>query len=182
MIIERTLLSNCYLIKFEPKFAARGYLSRTYCSEEFSKVGLNTNWPQRNVSYSKNTGTVRGLHFQVNPTPEIKIVRCTSGSIFDVVVDIDFSSKTFGTWAAFNLTEGDNQELYIGAGLAHGFQTLESESEVEYSHSVNYVPGNAMGISAFDARLAIPWPKSITLVSENDLNLPTLEAYGSHQN
>jgi dTDP-4-dehydrorhamnose 3,5-epimerase len=177
MILEPTILSNCYLIRLEPHLDSRGYFSRTYCQEDFANKGLNTTWPQRNVSFNKIAGTVRGLHFQISPASEIKLIHCIRGSIFDVVLDIDKGSKSFGTWVTFNLTAGDNLQIYIGAGLAHGFQTLQDETEVEYSHSVAYSPEYSIGVNALDQGLSIPWPRPITLISEKDLTLPTLESY-----
>src|SRR5262245_42371822 len=135
-----TTFEGVWLIELEPHADERGFFARTYCEREFAAQGLNTRWPQANVTRTLRRGTIRGLHWQAEPKPEIKLVRCAAGEIWDVVVDIRRASPTFGRWESFELT-GDNQrQLYISGGFAHGFQCLSDGSEVSYLMSEFYEP------------------------------------------
>ena len=122
MQFRETRLKGVWLITLEPRIDERGFFMRTYCEEEFAAQSLNTHWPQCNHTLTRDKGSVRGLHYQAEPRPEIKTVRCVRGSIFDVVVDLRPESATCGKWERFELSSVRNQMIYIGAGFAHGFQ------------------------------------------------------------
>ena len=153
---------------------ARGYFEETYNEATFRAAGISTHFVQDNQSYSAVPGTIRGLHFQAEPHPEIKTVRCMRGAIYDVAVDVRPSSPTFGRWEAFELSASNNKVLYIGAGFAHGFQVLEPDSEVLYQMSESYYPELSRGVRYDDPAMGIRWPLAVTMVSERDRNLTLL--------
>lgn len=167
-------LPGVWVIELELRSDERGFLARTYCEEEFRAFGLNTWWPQCNLTLTRARGAIRGLHFQAEPKSEIKLIRCAAGAIFDVLVDVRRSSPTFGHWEAFELTSANHNTLYVPAGVAHGFQCLESSSEVFYQMSEFYVPALARGLRWNDPALGIHWPISEATLSERDRNLPLL--------
>ncbi len=169
-----TPLTGATLIELEPRSDDRGWFSRTWCESEFAAEGLNTRWPQANVTRTHRAGTVRGLHWQADPHPEIKLVRCSAGAIWDVIVDLRPDSPTFRQWSAWELTSGNFRQLYIPAGFAHGFQTLTDEAEVTYLMSESYRPELARGCRWDDPSLAIPWPKPVSCISDRDRALPAL--------
>jgi len=174
MKFTETILPGAWLIELEPREDERGFLARTYCEKEFSAHGLNTRWPQCNLTLTKDRGMIRGLHFQADPKPEIKLIRCATGAIWDVLVDVRPNSATFGKWVAFELT-GDNQRsLYAPAGVAHGFQCLNDNSEVFYQMSEFYSPSLARGIRWDDPGVGIRWPLANPKLSEKDRALPLL--------
>jgi dTDP-4-dehydrorhamnose 3,5-epimerase len=168
-------LPGVWVIDLELKIDERGFFARTYCSEEFARHGLNTVWPQANISYTKSRGLVRGLHFQSDPKPEIKVVRCSAGAIFDVVVDVRRSSPTFGQWEGFELSAEERRSLYIPAGFAHGFQCLADGCEVAYLMSESYFPELARGVRWDDPTIGIRWPVAGGSVAARDATLPLLE-------
>lgn len=174
MKFVRTSLDGVWLIHAEPREDSRGYFARVYCRDEFAREGLNTEWPQCNVSYNSTKGILRGLHYQADPKPEIKLVRCESGAIFDVVVDVREGSPTRGRWEAFELTAGALTMLYIPGGFAHGFQCLEDRTRVFYQMSEVYYPDLARGVRWNDPRLNIPWPMKEPVMSDRDRELPLL--------
>jgi dTDP-4-dehydrorhamnose 3,5-epimerase len=167
-------LPGVWLIELEPRFDERGFFARTSCEREFAAHGLNTRWPQANLTRTASRGMIRGLHWQAEPQPEIKLVRCAVGSIWDVVVDVRRTSPTFGRWEAFELTGENGRQLYIPAGFAHGFQCLQDGSEVFYQMGEFYFPELARGLRWNDATVGIPWPLSGARVSERDAQLPLL--------
>ncbi len=169
-----TRLAGVWLIELEPRFDERGFLARTYCEREFSEHGLNTRWPQCNLTRTLERGMVRGMHWQADPTPEIKLVRCVAGAIWDVVVDVRRGSPTFGQWEAFDLTAENWRQVYIPAGFAHGFQCLHPSSEVFYQMGDFYVPELARGVRWNDPAIGIQWPISGAKVGERDARLPVL--------
>src|SRR5262245_3440634 len=128
-------LSGVWLIELEPHFDERGFFARTYCQEEFAVHGLNGSWPQCNLTRTLRRGMLRGLHWQAEPKPEIKLIRCISGAIWDVVVDLRPDSKSFAQWEAFELTAENLRQLYVPAGFAHGFQCLSDNTDVHYQMS-----------------------------------------------
>ncbi len=154
---------------------ARGYFARTYCAHEFRAMGLNTEWIQCGTSYSRLAGTLRGLHFQQTPFAEIKLVRCTRGAIFDVIVDIRPGSRTRGRWFATELTAENGRIIYIPEGFAHGFQTLCDGSEVFYQISTAYEPEASSGIRHDDPTIEIPWPLPVSEISARDAALPDMD-------
>ncbi|HEY9510690.1 MAG TPA: dTDP-4-dehydrorhamnose 3,5-epimerase [Verrucomicrobiae bacterium] len=167
-------LSGIWIIDLELRADDRGFLARTYCEREFSLHGLNTRWPQCNLTLTKERGMIRGMHFQAEPQPEIKLIRCAAGAIFDVVVDVRRDSKTFGQWEGFELTAENRRTLYVPGGFAHGFQCLLKDCEVFYQMSEVYVPELARGIRWNDPQVDVRWPIENPILSERDRNLPLL--------
>ena len=175
MKFTRTALDDLWLVELEPHGDSRGYFARSYCDEEFSEQGLNTVWPQSNLTLTRKRGALRGMHFQAEPSPETKLVRCMRGKVFDCVVDVRPTSDTFGQWEAFELSRENQRALYIPAGYAHGFQCLEEECELWYQMSSPYDPALARGLRWDDPTLAIRWPLPVSEISERDSELPFLD-------
>lgn len=169
-----TQFSEVWVIEREPHSDDRGMFSRTYCDREFAEHGLNTRWPQGNLTRTLKRGTIRGMHWQAEPTPEVKLVRCSAGVIWDVAVDVRKDSPTFGKWFAVELSEENGRQLYIPAGFAHGFQCLADNSEVDYMMGATYVPDLARGLRWNDPQVAIQWPLPAGLLSSRDRDLPLL--------
>lgn len=176
MKFSRTNFSGVWLIEMELREDERGFLARTYCDQEFAAQGLNTRWPQCNLTLTKKRGMVRGMHFQADPKPEIKLIRCTAGAIFDVLVDVRRDSPTFGSWESFELTAANRLTLYVPGGFAHGFQCLTDNCEVFYMMSDFYVAELARGIRWNDPMLNIDWPIADAALSDRDKNLPLLSS------
>ena len=166
--IEQTGIKDLLLVQLDTREDFRGYFARTYCRKEFSKVGINDDFVQMNLSYNKLKGTVRGLHFQIGKFAEIKYVRCVRGAIFDVVVDLRKESESFLEIFSIELSELNGKGLIIPRGCAHGFQTLENDVLVTYCHSEYYSPGNESGVLYNDPLLSIKWPLVPTSISERD--------------
>ncbi len=174
MKFTSTQLSGVYLIEPERRADERGWFARTWCEQEFAAHGLNTRWPQGNLTRTLRRGMIRGLHWQAEPRPEVKLVRCSVGAIWDVAVDVQRDSPTFGRWAAYELTAENGHQLYVPAGFAHGFQCLTDGSEVSYLMGETYVPELARGLRWNDPQVAIDWPLPEPFLSERDRNLPLL--------
>ncbi len=174
MKFHRTTLAGLFLIELEPRGDERGFLARTYCDREFAGAGLNTRWPQCNLTLTRQRGAVRGMHFQAEPQPETKLIRCAAGAIFDCLVDVRPGSPTFGQWEGFELTARNGRQLYVPGGFAHGFQCLAEDCEVFYQMSAEYVPALARGLRHDDPAVAIRWPLPVAQVSERDAALPGL--------
>ena len=174
MTFAPTTLEGSYIISLTPFNDDRGWFARTYCEKEFGAIGHLDKWIQLNQSYTAKAGTVRGMHYQVPPFKEIKLVRCIRGSVYDVIIDIRKDSPTFLHWYGVKLSSAEMNMLYIPAGFAHGFQTLENDSELIYHHSTMYEPGHEGGILYNDAAVAIRWPLAITVISERDKNHPPI--------
>lgn len=175
MRIERLALPDAALIRLDRKEDSRGWFARSFCQESFAAAGLHAHYPQHNLSFNRKAGTLRGLHFQIAPHEEVKVISCTRGAIFDVIVDLRPGSPTYGKWHAAELSEENGDALYAPAGFAHGFQTLRDDSEVSYLMGANFVDGAAGGIRYDDPSLAIPWPLPVGTISERDLALPFLQ-------
>ena len=167
-------LEGVWLIELEPRVDERGFFARTFCEREFAAHGLNTRWPQANLTRTRQRGMIRGMHWQAEPTPEIKLVRCAVGAIWDVVVDVRRTSPTFGQWTAYELTAENGRQLYIPAGFSHGFQCLMENSEVAYLMGDFYVPELARGLRWDDPSVGIRWPLPGPMLSERDRHLPLL--------
>ena len=176
MRFETTDLNGAWLIHPEQMEDDRGYFVRTFCVNEFRSHGLVTEFPQHSVSYSARNGTVRGMHFQHAPHAEVKLVRCLSGSIRDVIIDIRPGSPTFRQSRSFELSADNCLQLYIPAGFAHGFQTLHDDTRVNYLISKFHVPGAADGIRHDDPSFDVKWPLPISKISEKDLAWPDFTA------
>ncbi len=174
MQIERLPLQDAALIRLDRKADARGWFARSFCMESFAAAGLHADYPQHNISFNNRAGTIRGLHFQVAPHEEVKIISCTRGAILDVLVDLRPASATYRQWFSVELSEDNRDALYAPAGFAHGFQTLRDDTEVCYLMGTNFVDGAAAGLRYDDPSLAIPWPLPVSVISERDLALPTL--------
>lgn len=169
-------IPGAYRIELEPREDHRGFFARTFCVEAFGAQGLNATFVQQSVSFNLRKGTLRGLHYQADPHAETKLVRCTAGAVFDVLVDLRRSSPTFGRWHAETLTADNHTTLYIPAGCAHGFQTLQDGSELLYDITPAYVAEAARGVAHDDPALAIDWPLSHPILSEADRSRPLLAA------
>jgi dTDP-4-dehydrorhamnose 3,5-epimerase len=165
---KETPLSGNYLIDLELQGDGRGFFARYFCEKEFSQKGLNTRWKQINNSMSREVGTLRGLHFQRSPNAEVKLVRCLKGSIWDVVVDLRQNSETFGNWFGATLTDKNRRMMYVPKGFAHGFISLEVESEILYLVSDFYSPGHEQTLLWNDSVIAIDWPIVPSIISDKD--------------
>lgn len=174
MTFSPTPLQGSYVIDLAPFRDERGWFARTYCENEFEEIGHTAKWVQMNHSYTAKRGTIRGMHFQVPPYREIKMVRCVRGKVFDVIVDIRRNSQTFLQWFGLELSADAMNMLYIPAGFAHGFQTLSDDCELIYHHSEFYTPGAEGGIKYNDPAVDIRWPLEVLFISERDLNHPVL--------
>jgi dTDP-4-dehydrorhamnose 3,5-epimerase len=174
MKFSRTALDGVWLIELELREDERGFLARTFCEQEFASHGLNTRWPQCNLTFTRQRGMIRGMHFQAEPKPEIKLFRCQAGAVFDVLVDVRRGTPTFGRWEGFELTAQDRRMLYVPGGFAHGFQCLTDNCELFYQMSECYVPELARGIRWDDPMVKIPWPLPNPVLSERDRSLPPL--------
>ncbi len=158
MIFTELGISGVRLIEIEPIEDERGFFARTACRDEFKKYGINAEFVQQSVSFNKKRGTIRGMHWQEEPYVEDKLVRCTMGKIWDVVVDIRVDSPTYKEWLGVELSALNRRQIYIPKGIAHGFQTLENDSEVFYEMSIPYHPESSRGFRWDDSEIGIEWP------------------------
>lgn len=169
------VLGGARLLELEPIGDERGFFARTWCTDEARGEGLVPQIEQCSVSFNRQRGTLRGLHYQREPFAEQRLVRVTRGAIWDVVVDIRPGSETFGQWFGVELTADNRKQLLVPEGFAHGFQTLVEDSEVLYMMSTPYHAELQAGIHHADPSLAIEWPLEISTISERDQELPHLE-------
>ena len=176
IIFTETKLAGAYLIEPELLRDERGFFSRMWCQREFALRGLRAGFVQGNLSYSARAGTLRGMHYQVAPDAEIKLVRCTRGSIYDVIVDLRPASPTYTEWSAAELSAANHLVLYVPEGFAHGYLTLENDTEVSYEVSQFYRPGSERGLRYDDPAFGIAWPIGVEVVSEKDRSWSTFEA------
>ena len=166
-------LVGAYVIDIEPVLDERGFFARSWCREEFEKHGLNTDLAQCSVSFNKKHGTLRGMHYQGKPHEEVKVVRCTHGAIYDVIVDLRPESATFKQWIAVELSAANRRMIYIPAGVAHGFQSLIDDTEVLYHISEFYCPESAKSVRWDDPAFGIKWPPAAErVISEKDRQYP----------
>lgn len=168
------LLEGAYEIDLKLMEDERGFFARMYCDEEFANHQLNMSWVQMNLSLNRNSGTIRGLHFQREPAADIKLVRCVRGAVRDIIVDMRGISKTFGQYCCVELNADRRNAIYIPQGFAHGFQTLEDDTELQYFHSCAYAPEYEGGINPFDPGLSIAWDLEVASISDRDRDLPML--------
>ena len=171
-----TPLAGAWVLELELLEDERGYFARTFCSDEFGAHGLNPRVVQCNVSFNRKRGTLRGLHYQIAPHEEAKLVRCTRGALFDVIVDLRPESQTFERWHGVELTADNRRAVYVPEGFAHGFQTLLDNTEIHYQMSEKYHPGSSRGIRWNSTAFGITWPIADLLMSERDRNLPSRDA------
>ncbi len=172
MIFTETRLKGVYIIDIEPIRDERGFFARSFCQNDFTEHGLKVNVAQCNVSFNKKKGTLRGMHLQLPPKAEAKLVRCTRGKIYDVVIDLRPGSPTYCQWEAVELSADDYRALYIPEEFAHGFQTLEDNSEVFYQMFEFYAPEYASGVRWDDPAFGITWPLPGPIISERDQSYP----------
>jgi len=169
---HNTELEGAYVIQLDKYHDRRGFFARTYCQKEFQEQSLVSNIAQANTSFNKKAGTLRGMHFQAEPHQETKLVRCTSGAIYDVIVDMRHWSATYKRWIAVELTAENGRMLYVPDHFAHGFITLKDRTEVHYLVSEFYAPGAERGIRWDDPAFAIEWPRPVEVISEKDAAWP----------
>jgi dTDP-4-dehydrorhamnose 3,5-epimerase len=172
LIFTETKLPGAFVIELEKHADQRGFFARAYCEREFKARGLNPDVVQCNVSFNKRKGTLRGMHFQVAPFAEAKLVRCTSGSIYDVIVDLRPSSPAFKEYFAVELSAENRKMLYIPEEFAHGFQTLRDGTEVFYQMSQYFSPEHARGVRWDDPAFGIAWPEDERIIVERDRSYP----------
>ena len=175
MIFSETKLKGVYVIELEKKEDERGFFGRVWDQKEFENHGLNSKIVQCSVSHNKKKGTVRGMHYQVAPYEEAKIIWCIKGKIYDVIIDIRPESKNFKKWLGVELTEKNYKMIYIPEGFAHGFQSLMDNTEVFYQITQQYMPEFSRGIKWNDDDIGIKWPINEVILSERDRKLPNFK-------
>ena len=168
MNFKKTDFEGVFIIELEKQVDERGFFARSWDKKEFEINGLNSNLTQCNISLNQKKGTIRGLHYQKKPYEEAKLIRCTKGRLFDVIIDLRSNSKNFKKWLNVDLNEENYKMLYIPEGFAHGFQTLENNTEVFYQMTQDYMPKFAYGIRWDDIQFNIEWPIKSPILSEKD--------------
>ena len=176
MKFSPTALAGACIIDIEPVPDERGFFARSWCREEFAKHGLNPDLAQCSISFNKKHGTLRGMHYQAKPHEETKVVRCTRGAIYDVIVDLRPESSTFRKWIAVELSADNRRMLYVPPGFAHGFQSLVDDTEVFYQISTFYHPESARGARWDDPAFGIEWPVTKQVISDKDRQYPDFAA------
>jgi dTDP-4-dehydrorhamnose 3,5-epimerase len=172
MIFQPLPLAGAYRVELQAVGDERGAFIRRFCADTFRQHGLEGDLLQRSISCSRKAGTLRGMHFQAPPHLETKLVRCSRGAIYDVMIDLRADSPTHGKWHGEELTAENRRMLYIPKGFAHGFQTLVDDTEVDYEISPAYVAGAERGFRFDDPSLGIAWPVPVAAISDRDLSLP----------
>ena len=172
MIFRETSIAGTWIVEPERYADERGFFARTWCTTELARRGLSARVVQASVSYNARRGTLRGLHYQVAPHAEVKLVRCIRGAIYDVAVDLRPESPTFRRYAAVVLDADNRFALYVPEGCAHGYQTLADDTEVLYQMSAFYAPEAARGVRWDDPAFAIPWPPAERIIAERDRHYP----------
>lgn len=175
MKFEKTKLPGGYIVNIIATGDERGWFARTFDKNEFAQIGFTGEWVQQNHSFSNKKGTIRGMHYQLPPFAEIKLVRCIAGAVFDVIIDLRKNSATFLHWFGTELSAENKKMLYIPEGFAHGFQTLTDNCELIYHHSQFYKPGSEGGIKYDDKLINIQWPAEVTSISKRDEEHPLLD-------
>jgi dTDP-4-dehydrorhamnose 3,5-epimerase len=172
MTFRETGIKGAWVIEPERIEDERGFFARTWDTDEFAGLGLNPALAQCSISYNRVRGTLRGMHYQAAPHEEAKLVRCTAGAVFDVVVDLRPASATFKSWFGLDLTPDNRLALYVPEGCAHGFLTLADGSEVHYQISQFYAPTAARGVRWDDPAFGIAWPGEVVVMNERDRSYP----------
>ena len=171
MIFRETYLAGSYIIEVEKAVDSRGFFARAWCQKEFAARNLVCCFVQCNLSYNKRRNTLRGMHYQASPFGEVKLVRCTRGAIFDVIIDLRANSETYLKWIGIELTPDNYKMLYVPENFAHGYLSLTDDAEVFYQVSQFYVPSHERGVRWNDPAFGIDWPKkSDIVISEKDKN------------
>jgi dTDP-4-dehydrorhamnose 3,5-epimerase len=172
MIFTKMKIDGAYLIEPEKREDHRGFFARTWCAKEFESYRLNPAIVQINTTFSVRAGTLRGLHYQISPHEEVKVVRCTRGALYDVIVDLRPQSPSYMQWLGLELTAENRRMLYVPEGVAHGSQTLTDDTELCYQASQFFAPEAARGVRFDDPAFQIQWPLEIGTISEVDKNWP----------
>lgn len=170
MKLIETSIEGAWLLEIEPIFDERGFFARSFCSDTLAAYGLHGQFVQQSVSFNLKRGTLRGMHYQSAPHEEIKLVRATQGCVFDVILDLRRESSSYLRWYAVELSATNRRSLYIPKGVAHGFQTLDDNSEMFYQMANAYEPGHSRGVRWNDPAFGIVWPLSDPILSERDAN------------
>jgi dTDP-4-dehydrorhamnose 3,5-epimerase len=176
MNFRETAIEGVWVVEPERHEDERGFFARTWDVDEFARRGLDSGLVQCSISYNRRRGTLRGMHYQAAPHEEAKLVRCTSGSIFDVAVDLRSGSATFGRWVGTELSAENRLAMYVPEGCAHGFLTLTDDSEVAYQISAFHAPDAARGVRWDDPALGIDWPAEVLVINERDRSYPDFSA------
>lgn len=172
MRFTETALPGVFLVDIEPLEDDRGFFARLWCRDELARKGLASDLAQISVSFNRRRGTLRGMHYQVAPHEEVKLVRCTRGAIYDVLVDLRPGSPTYRRWMSAELTADNRRTLYVPKGVAHGFQTLTDDAEVLYQISEFHHPESARGVRWDDPAFGIEWPDQAPILSGRDSGYP----------
>lgn len=167
-----TNIQDVFIVELEKREDDRGFFARGFCQREFEDHGMIPDVVQANISYNKYKGTLRGMHYQVSPCEETKFLRCTKGSVYDVIIDMRPESKTYKKWIGVELTDKNYKMLYVPRNFAHGFQTLEDETEVMYLVSEFYAPETERGVRYNDPTFMIQWPLAVAQISDKDAGWP----------
>ncbi len=165
-------LKGAFVVKIEKLSDERGFFARSWCQKEFEDQGLISRLVQTNVSYNRKKGTLRGMHYQIAPYQECKLIRCTRGAIYDVIIDLRPDSATYKQWTGVELTADNYTMLYVPEDFAHGFLTLTDNTEITYQVSQFYTPGSEKGIRFDDTAFNIQWPLEVTVISDKDRTWP----------
>lgn len=175
MRFTETELAGAWILDLQRIEDPRGFFARTWCEKEFSEHGLNPRVSQRNIGFNHKRGTLRGLHFQLAPDLEAKVLSVTRGAVYDVIVDLRPDSATFLRWIGVELSADNRRLLYAPAGFAHGYQTLTDETELQYLATAPFAPKSARGVRFDDPAIGITWPAPVTVMSDADRNWPPLD-------
>jgi dTDP-4-dehydrorhamnose 3,5-epimerase len=165
-------IDGVFVIEVDEIRDERGFFARSFCANEFASRELEVSYVQENIGFNDRKGTLRGLHYQIAPHEEVKLVRCVRGAVWDIAVDLRPVSATYGRWVGIELTEANRTSFYVPAGCAHGYLTLTDDAEIRYLTSAYYAPQAARGARYDDPLFAIDWPGEVTLVSDTDRNWP----------
>jgi dTDP-4-dehydrorhamnose 3,5-epimerase len=175
MVITETKLKGAFVIELEPFTDVRGFFARAWSDREFETAGLNARWVESNISFNKNAGTLRGMHYQLPPYDQLKLVRCTRGRMYDVIIDLRTGSPTFKQWFAVELSAENHLMLYVPGEFAHGYLTLEDNTEVFYQTSAYYAPEDSRGVRWNDPAFNISWPIDNPVLIERDRDYQDFE-------
>jgi dTDP-4-dehydrorhamnose 3,5-epimerase len=175
MLFHATPLEGAYLVELERRGDERGFFARLFCDREFGAAGLETRFVQANNSFSAKKGTLRGLHYQLAPAAEVKLVRCMNGALYDVIADLRPDSPTYGKWFGAELNSGNRLMMYVPRGFAHSFLTLTDNADTLYLHSAAYAPELERGVRYDDPWLGIEWPLRPVEISAKDQNYPLFD-------
>jgi dTDP-4-dehydrorhamnose 3,5-epimerase len=176
MIFTPTEIEDVFVVELEKREDDRGFFARGFCVREFESHGMTPQVVQANISHNRYKGTLRGMHYQVAPCEETKFLRCTKGSIYDVIIDLRPDSRTYKHWFGVDLSDKNYKMLYVPRNFAHGFQTLQDDTEVMYLVSEFYAPETERGVRYDDPMFGIPWPLPIAQISDRDARWPDYRA------